>query len=201
MCKKAHTDYIVDFLDTGDRKNIQIHIKQVSCDSSMQWGLALDDARPDMGTTRIYDHSGRIEQPYSIEEKTFDTLSPVTNPSKKGDMILFSGCTSHHQGTNILGTPRPVILGQIMVAWANPMEPINHKDVIKKVYPELQRRTDINKTDVDSVLRQFGDKWPFPLNLDKSQPKPGQLRPHSQNEIVGDAFKKNESIDVLMRLI
>jgi ectoine hydroxylase-related dioxygenase (phytanoyl-CoA dioxygenase family) len=123
----------------------------------------------------------------------------VQLPLRRGDAMFFSPALFHAAGDNRTNdVARMANLLQVSSAFGKPMENIDTAGVITACYPSLQEwyRQQGFSAEVEALLTMAAEGYPFPGNLDRTQPT-GGLAPPSQRELVRQALGEEWSADRL----
>lgn len=92
-----------------------------------------------------------------------------------GDGLFFNPALFHAAGDNVTADHRrSANLLQVSACWGKPMETVNRKAILEKIWPAVQKLApEWRDTQVQALLQAVCEGYSFPTNLDKDPPSSG----------------------------
>ena len=201
--QRPHRDYHIGFLSDEEAARYPIAMHVASALLTLQGAVAHSDMAIESGPTRLLPFSQQYGLGFmAYRDARFEQYFAdhfVQLPLRRGDAMFFSPALFHAAGDNRTNdVARMANLLQVSSAFGKPMENIDTAGVITACYPSLQEwyRQQGFSAEVEALLTMAAEGYPFPGNLDRTQPT-GGLAPPSQRELVRQALAEEWSADRL----
>jgi ectoine hydroxylase-related dioxygenase (phytanoyl-CoA dioxygenase family) len=199
--QRPHRDYHLGFLSNEYAAQFPISMHCASVFLTLQGAVSHSEMSIESGPTRLLPFSQAYDLGYlAYRDPAFQAYFAehfVQVPLHVGDGLFFNHALFHAAGDNrTKDVERMANLLQISSAFGKQMETIDTVGIIVACYPFLIERYGAEgfSPAVETLMTMAADGYPFPGNLDKTQPVNG-LAPPSQRDLLHDALAGEWSLE------
>ena len=173
---------------------------------TLQGGIAHSSMPLESGPTRFLPFSQMFEEgflTYRLPEfQEFFEKHHVSLPLEMGDAVFFNPAIFHAAGENrTTDLHRSANLLQVSSAFGKTMESIDSLALVRACYADLQEKhqREGRSVELSAVVAAVAEGYPFPTNLDMSQPGAHSLAPASEQDVLMQALDEGVGVDECMR--
>ena len=173
---------------------------------TLQGSIAHSAMPLESGPTRFLPFSQMFEEgflTYRLPEfQEFFEKHRVSLPLEMGDAVFFNPAIFHAAGENrTADLHRSANLLQVSSAFGKTMESIDSLALVRACYADLQEKhqREGRSVELNAVVAAVAEGYPFPTNLDMSQPGAHGLAPASEQDVLMQALDEGVGVDECMR--
>lgn len=192
----CHRDYHMGFQTSQQLADYPAHIHPVSAALTLQGAIAHCDMPLESGPTKLLPYSQTYLPGYFAAHlpafRDYFEANCVQLPLAKGDAMFFNPATFHAAGENrTRDIHRFANLMQIGSGYGRSIEIVDRTRMSKALYAtllSLKQTEALSDREIDNVVQNTAEGYPFPANLDIDSPLSG-MAPPSQQDLMREALK------------
>ncbi|PHH61161.1 hypothetical protein CDD81_729 [Ophiocordyceps australis] len=196
--QSCHRDYHLGFSSPSACVQVPAAAQVASQCLTLQAGVAHGPVPLQSGPTRVLPFSQGYAPGYLAYRQPdfaqFFQDNHVALPLEAGDAIFFNPALFHAAGSNESQKNRLVNLLQIGSAWSKTMEAGDAIPLIDSCWDDMKKLyAERGMLDVTRLMAAVAEGYPFPTNLDQNPPKADGMAPMSEQDVVMDSLKNDET--------